>query len=324
MSHKTVMRRFGLLLAGLAAPAVASAGVPSPTRTAVEQAVIAAIPAWHGQKATILKYLDLARPFGTVSPWALVVAQAPGPAADPNLEDHGPMAVCFVMALRPHCMEKYRLHGKWLGWYAKYGSYLSWYVTAYDLANAGIVYAGKEKTRPLLLLKTFSGRSGDGNSNIRTALFDYDRQEDRFLQVFEHLSGGSNNNQAARFVDSGPLQGDVIIDYPTDHAPYTYWMEVYAPTGSGQYTRILRYRGRTGYGDGNPLPVADSEMPEIMERLGFWKPGGALPVPAQMPANCGRLLMRGGEEWCQNLCNRYAGTDCGHSVCLKRGEMRGR
>lgn len=310
MSHKTVMRRFGLLLAGLAAPAIASAGVPSPTRTAVEQAVIAAIPAWHGQKATILKYLDLARPFGTVSPWALVVAQAPGPAADPNLEDHGPMAVCFVMALRPHCMEKYRLHGKWLGWYAKYGSYLSWYVTAYDLANAGIVYAGKEKTRPLLLLKTFSGRSGDGNSNIRTALFDYDQQEDRFRQVFEHLSGGSNNNQAARFVEHGPLQGDVIVDYPTERAPYEYWIEVYAHGKSGQYVRILRYRSRTHYADGNPLPVADSEMPAIMERLGLWKPGDALPVPQPLPANCGKLVLNRGEEWCRNLCVDYGGNAC--------------
>jgi len=50
--------------------------------------------------------------------------------------------------------------------------------------------------------------------------------------------------------------------------------------GSEQYGRILRYRGLTGYSDGNPLAVADSEMPEILRRLGLWQPGEPLPVPA--------------------------------------------
>lgn len=276
----------------------------------VERAVIAAIPAWHGQKATILKYLDLTQPFATASPWALVVAQDPSPPAEPDLEDHGPIAVCLVKVLTPHCMEKYPLHGRWLKWYAKYGGYLSWYVTAYDLGTAGVVYAGKDKTRQLLLLKTYSARSGDGNSNIRMALFDYDPHEDQFRQVFENFSGASNNNQAARFVEHGPLQGDVIVDYPTDHAPYVYWIEVYAPGKTGQYARILKYRSHTRYGDGNPLPVADSEMPAIMQRLGLWKPGDALPVPLNMTSGCGRLVLRHAEEWCQKHCQPLPGSDC--------------
>lgn len=78
---------------------------------------------------------------------------------------------------------------------------------------------------------------------------------------------GRNNNQETRFVERGPLQGNVIVDYPTQDAPYTYWIEVYNAGESSQYVQILRYRGRTGYGDGNPLAVADSEMPEILRRL---------------------------------------------------------
>lgn len=323
MRSKFAIGCSALLWGGWACRSLAAASAAPLPQAKVEQAVIASVPVWDGQRAKILKYLDLTKPFATMSPWTLVVAQDAGPPAEPNLEGHGPIAICFVKALAPHCAEKYPLHGRWVRWSAKYGSDLLWYVTAYDLDTADVVYAGEGKIR-LLLLRTSSAPSGDGNRNVRTALFDYDRQKDRFRQVFDHLSGGSNNNQAAWFVESGPLQGDVIVDYPTDHAPYTYWIEVYAPGKSGQYTRIVRYRGHTGYGDGNPLPVADSEMPEILERLGLWKPGGALPVPAQMPADCGRLVMRGGEEWCQNLCNRYAGTDCGHSVRLKGGEMRGR
>jgi hypothetical protein len=116
--------------------------------------------------------------------------------------------------------------------------------------------------------------------------------------VFVNFTG-RNNNEDARFVESGPLQGDVIVDDPTENAPYTYWIEVYRAGDSGQYGRILRYRGLTGYSDGNPLAVADSEMPEILRRLGLWQPGDPLPVPAHLPQGCSHLFMRHGEEWCK-------------------------
>jgi hypothetical protein len=93
----------------------------------------------------------------------------------------------------------------------------------------------------------------------------------------------------------------VIVDYPTGHAPYPYWIEVYAPRASEEYAQILRYRGRTRYGDHNPLAVADSEMPEILKRLGFWKPGDALPVPSRKPEGCNQLVLRDGEEWCKQF-----------------------
>jgi len=84
-------------------------------------------------------------------------------------------------------------------------------------------------------------------------------------------------------VEGGPLQGDMIVDYPTEHAPYTYWVEVYRAGKSGRHFRVLRYRGRTGYSDGNPLAVADSEMPEILRHLGLWQPGDTLAVSAHLP-----------------------------------------
>ncbi|MGH8216356.1 MAG: hypothetical protein ACREPZ_11785 [Rhodanobacteraceae bacterium] len=166
------------------------------------------------------------------------------------------------------------------------------------LDTVAVVFAGPGRARPLLMLKTCSAHGLNGSCDIRTALFAYAREKDSFRQVFVNDSGGSNNNQAARFVEHGPLQGDVIADYPTDHAPYAYWIEVYAPGRSGQYARILRYRGHTGYGDGNPLAVADSEMPEILDKLGLWKPSDSLPVPARTPQACGLLVLRRGEEWC--------------------------
>jgi hypothetical protein len=317
MSRRAVVWGFGLLVVALGAPALAASGVPPPDQAEVEQAVIAVIPAWHGQKAAILKYLDLTWPFDTASPWTLVVVQDPEPSAEPDLEDHGPITACLVKALVPQCTGTSKAYPT--QWPAP-----SWYFQPYELSDARVVYRGQGRTKPLLLVKTCSGRGGDGTCNIHTTLYRYNQQSDSFQDVFTNESGGSNNNQAARFVEHGSLQGDVIVDYPTNHAPYAYWIEVYASDKSGQYARILRYRSHTHYADGNPLPVADSEMPAIMERLGLWKPGDALPVPQPLPAGCGRLILNRGEEWCRNLCVNYGGNACDRFTKSRRSEIRDR
>lgn len=303
MNGKLAIGWYALFAVGMALPAVAAAKVAPLPKAEVEQAVIAAIPAWQGRKATVLKYLDLTRPFDTASPWTLVVAQDPKPPADPDLEDHGPIATCLVKALVPQCTGTGKSYPT--QWPAP-----SWYFQPYELSDTRIVYGGQARTKPLLLVKTCSGRGGDGNCSIETDLYRYHRQSDLFREVFTNESGGSNNNQASRFVGHGPLTGDVIVDYPTSRAPYVYWIEVYSPGKTGQYARVLRYRSHTRYGDGNPLPVADSEMTAIMQRLGLWKPGDALPVPPNMPSECGRLVLRHAEEWCQNLCRPLPGSDC--------------
>jgi hypothetical protein len=70
-------------------------------------------------------------------------------------------------------------------------------------------------------------------------------------------------------------------------------------TSDSGYLLALRYRGHTGYGDGNPFAVIDSEMPETLRRLGLLKTGDALPVPPRMPRACTRLVMRKSVEWCE-------------------------
>jgi hypothetical protein len=109
---------------------------------------------------------------------------------------------------------------------------------------------------------------------------------------------GRNNNQEARFVEKGPLLGSVVVAYPTNDAPFTYFVEVYKRGSESEYSQVLSYRGNTHYGDGNPLAVIDSEMPETLQRLGLWKTGDPLPVPPRMPRGC-RLVMRKGVEWCE-------------------------
>lgn len=304
MSRSAVVWWLGFMVAGSAVPAFA-AGVSRPTQAQVEQAVIAAIPPWHGQKATILKYLDLTQPFATTTPWALVVAQDPHQRdVDPMGDTDSPIAVCLVRGVRPHCSEFHERVTNLSGepsWYAK------WYAKhftpdrMFGLGAARIVHVGPAQARPLLLLKTGNARSLDGNTDVRTLLYRYDHREGGFRLVFVNDSAGSNNNQEAHFIEHGPLQGDEIVDFPTEHPPYAYWIEVFAPRTNGPYRRIIRYRSITHYGDRNPLPVADSEMPEIMKRLGVWEVGEAVPIPADAPAGCAPLVLRHGEAWCKSL-----------------------
>src|SRR5262249_31002125 len=144
---------------------------------------------------------------------------------------------------------------------------------------------------PLLMIKTGGESSGDGEHHIFTELFSYDRHLNEFKSVFSNATG-SNNNQRSRFIDEGPLRGDVIVDEPEGCC---YRIEVYRPGASGRYASILSYRGHTRYGDGNPLSVSESEMPEILRRLGLWHKGDALPIPREWCTP----VMRRGEEWCQ-------------------------
>lgn len=287
---------FALLVVCSASNPAAAAVTPLP-QTEVEQAVIDALPAWQGRKAQIIDYLDLTQPLATTTPWALVVAQGAGPIPAPEWTDHGPIAVCLMAKLHP--MHPQCAAGTY--WHNDEG--FGW---PYSLLAARVVYAARNDGQPLLLVQTCSVPGINGNCSIHTALYQYARDVDSFRRIFVNVNGGPNNNAATRFVEHGPLQGDVIIDTPTSHAPYKYWIEVFAPGKSGHYARVLRYRSITRYGDGNPLPVADSDMPEIMQRLGLGKPGDALPIPPHMPKGCGPLVMRHGEEWCKTL--RIAST----------------
>ena len=248
----------------------------------VDRSVIAALLHQGVAKPRVVSHIDLTEPFGTATQWTFVAVQDGGHPI-PEFEVHGPIFLCLVKAASPDCAQHF-------------------YQQADDMPHnlfAGrVVYANQNKSSPLLFLKVCGEAGGNGNCWVATALYMYDKGADRFNRVFLNLTG-RNNNEDARFVESGPLEGDVIVDDPTENAPYTYWIEVYRAGVSGQYGRILRYRGLTGYSDGNPLAVADSEMPEILRRLGLWQPGEPLPVPAHLPKGCGDLFMRHGEEWCK-------------------------
>lgn len=261
----------------------------SVTAEKVDQAVVASLPVWKGIPARVLSHIDLTVPFATRSQWTFVVAQDQNPAGGilPSGDvGHGPLAICFVKMLLPQCTETPHGDGN-----------MSWYIEVYRLMEAKLVYAGSGNTQPLIWLKTCSTGSGDGNCDVRATVFDYDAKKDHFVSVFSYNAGGANNNNNARYIEDGLLRGDIIADHPTEKPPYTYMIEVYGRNKVGKYTQILKYRGHTGYGDGNPLPVAYSEMPEILRRLDLWHRGDPLPIPPN--TDCAHPSLHHNEEWCQ-------------------------
>ena len=271
-----------LILMAVGPKALANQPSAQNSPMAIDRSVISSLPTSDGQSAEIVEHLDLTRPFDTQSHWTFVAAILPGSHPDGASEEPvkgGPLARCFVDELNPHCA------------YTTPSSDLGWFSTPVQLYSAEVVFAGADNTRPLLLIRSGSASGGDGGHSIYTELFAYDRRLGEFKSVFSNATG-SNNNQKTRFMQGGPLRGDVIVDEP---AGCCYRIDVYRRGPSGRYASILRYRSHTVYGDGNPLSVSDSEMPEILRRLGLWRQGDELPIPHE---GC-TPVMRRGEEWCK-------------------------
>jgi hypothetical protein len=289
--------RYALIFA--ATLALIAGGLEAQTldTTAIDQAVISKLSAQFGINSKVITHLDLTQPFQTKARWSLVAAKQPD--EESSVEDGGgnrtgPVSLCFVENDDPDCSEEMLL--------AKYReekvSFASGEQAFYDLFMSDVVFSGPGRTLPLLRIQSCTNRGANGNCGFSTFLFAYDRKAEKFRVVFFNMVG-RNNNEEARFVENGALLGSVIVAYPTNDAPFAYFVDVYKRLSDGQYSRALRYRGKTGYRDGNPLAVIDSEMPEILRRLGLWKTGDALPAPPRLPEGCTRLVMREGVEWCE-------------------------
>jgi hypothetical protein len=298
-------RAVPLLIAGLCCAqgsAVAAQQTGATSDTQIDQIVQAKLTALYGSTDTILAHIDLTAAFATKSPWAVVVTKANHPDAAmlrwevvDDAGNGGPVSICFVKGAMPDCSDRVPPDRVAYGNSAQYEENIRPF---YQFLGGRVVYAASGKTKPLLLLGTCSFHGMNGSCGVGTQLYRYDPSGDRFdLAFFKTVP--KNLNGVIRFVETGPLQGAVIVAYPTDNAPYTYWVEVYKQDTTGHYKQVLRYRGKTGYGDHNPLSVADSEMPQILHRFGYWKPGDPPPAPGEMPASCKRVFMRGALEWCQ-------------------------
>lgn len=166
------------------------------------------------------------------------------------------------------------------------------YSDAHYLNDARIVYP--REGSPLLLVGVSSIHAVNNDQRVGFAALTYDKAKDGFTLAYRAQTG-RNNNQEIRYMESGPLRGAIIWAEPTSDAPFGFWITVSKPGANGIYTQALRYRSATRYGDGNPLAAIDSDMPNILQRLGLWHPGMKLPVPN---AKCTTPHLKAGALWC--------------------------
>jgi hypothetical protein len=238
---------------------------------------------------TVVADIDLSKPFHARSAWQFVAEQ--GPPAPDDMGDVTPARVAMCLRRTPGGGCDPALDA--LPDHQRPPSDPPW--PPHFLQTAQLVYPRGGAAAPLLLVRTGSELSGDGDQVVATQILAYRPQTDRFERIYEHATG-HNNNQEVRFVGSGPLRGDVIAIEPTEKAPFGFWVSVSALSPAYAYRQVLRYRSATHYGDGNPLAVIDSEMPNIEARLGLWRPGAPLPLPS---GACPKPRLVAMELWCR-------------------------
>ena len=151
--------------------------------------------------------VELSRAFRTRTPWALDVTEGPPGEDNGGNPAPGVLRLCLRKAGGP-CQDETLAPPP----YDK-TTVGSDYPPHY-LRQAGPVYPQGAGGAPLLRVVTASQSAGDGGQVIAFQLLSYSRAQDRFVRVYSHLTG-SNNNEETRFVDAGPLRGDVISADPT-------------------------------------------------------------------------------------------------------------
>jgi len=295
MTHSRIPSALLATMFGLVAGA--AQGHAQADGAAIDTAVIAEVAAKYKIPSEVVSHIELTAAFDTRTPWTLVITKQPDndkPPREDLTDGEGAVTVCFVKQSKPDCSDD-----TFLKRYAQQPIQLSFNGERpfYSVGFSEIVHARPDSQDPLLLVKARTLRYGNGDYWVSTLLYAYDRQSDSFRTVFYGLTA-RNRNESTRFIESGPLLGRVIVVTPTADAPYGYFVEVYRHSPGGDYRRVLKYRSRTRYGDGNSLPVIDAEMPEILRRFGLWKPGQELPVPDIRPKGCSQLVLHKGAMWC--------------------------
>ena len=237
---------------------------------------------------SVISSIDLSRPFSTREAWRFIATQGPPVAGLYDEEEPGQIQLCLRATPSATCDPQL------LNALDAASSANAPFSQPHYLNAAKIVYPRGSAERPLLFVQTASLHSGNGSQLVLTQVLAYENPQNRFVRIYQY-STGTNNNEEVRYISSGRLKGDIISIDPTENAPYGYWVTVDVLTPQYTYKTELHYRSATHYGDHNPLAVIDSEMPNIEERLGYWKSGMPLPLPS---GACPRPRLIRMELWC--------------------------
>jgi hypothetical protein len=236
-----------------------------------------------------LASIDLTGPFHTKTKWSFVVIQGPDrlfqrPKDAPphqvtidEIDELGALHFCFVQNDKRDCSDP----------------------GFNTLGSVDVVKPSETAKSPLLVVTASADVSAPASSWVYTMIWAYHPKSNTFDEIFHYRSFGICNEQTC-IKTTAPLAGHIVIATGPTKAPYHYRITVYRLSKPDRYVEVLKFTGKTGSGDGNQIPVIDSEMPRILSRLHLWKPGDALPVPARMSQGCKTLELRDGTEWCIN------------------------
>jgi hypothetical protein len=249
-----------------------------------------AAPHRSPEEPAAARAIDLRKAFGARSPWTFTASQGPD-IADPVLDEPeakvpGALRLCISRDHGETCAPA-------LDGVLTVQGRPDLFSQAHYLSDSRVVFPAANA--PILFLQTGSLQSMNGDQRIATVALGYDRAKDVFFVAYEKRVG-HNNNQEVRYVAAGPLRGAIISAEPTQDAPFGFWITVNRIDAAKHYAEVLRYRSATRYGDGNPLAVIDSEMPNLQRRLGLWRPGSPMPLPA---APCPKPHLVNAELWCR-------------------------
>jgi hypothetical protein len=239
----------------------------------------------------IVASIDLSKPFATRSRWHLTASQGADVRPDNSAtggSEPGVITLCVSRDGTKSCQPDLVAP---LGVGRGDDDY---YSDAHFVDTIQIVHPHGAKAAPLLIMQLASAHGGNGNQRVGTLVLRYDPGQDSFVSVYKYQVARNTNDQI-RYLATGPLRGAIVSAEPTGDAPFGFWITVNQPTPSGRYKRVLHFRSATHYGDGNPLAVIDSEMPNIQRRLGLWRPGQPLPLPAK---SCRKPHLVRMELWC--------------------------
>jgi hypothetical protein len=232
-----------------------------------------------------LSTIDLSKPFGTRSRWRFTATQGADVRGLYDEPEPGPISLCISKDDGRSCQPAMN---DMLTFKGEADSFSEPHV----LDDVTLVHPNTTTTLLLVRVASLAGMNGDRRSGTR--LLAYDRGRDSFVRVYTQVIG-QNNNQEVRYIADGGLRGAVISPEPTDDAPFGFWVTVSRFLSAGRYEQVLRYRSATLYNGGNPLAVIDSEMPNIQQRLGLWRPGLPIPLPKK---GCARPHIVRGALWC--------------------------
>jgi hypothetical protein len=239
-------------------------------------------------EGAVISNIDLSSPFATREAWRFIATQGPPVDGLYDEKEPGQIQLCLRAIPSAPCDPQLRTA------LSAASSANDFSTQPHYLNVVKIVYPRRSVGQPLLFVQTASLHAGNGSQLVLTQVLAYENSQNRFVRIYQYTTG-TNNNEEVRYISSGRLQGDIISVDPTENAPYGYWVTVNVLTPQYTYKTVPRYRSATHYGDNNPLAVIDSEMPNIQRRLGYWKPGMALPLPS---GACPRPRLIRMELWC--------------------------